>query len=267
MKTCIIKNSSNVHRIAHDGVNLLVCMKGGDYVYLTVPVEVFNQMCVAESAGKFLNAEVKAKYLYRPMMDDERRAMDEAEPVSPASLRGEGDRLIVPPLVNWPHPIDIKILDREVGVKYAKAGDAAFDLMAVTIRDPIDNEIEPAWPQVTFWLQPGEHVLIGTGIAMKLTPGLAGLVMPRSGLAKKHRVSVVNTPGLIDSGYTGEIGVLFENRGDEPFEIRQYDRIAQYMIVPTITPIFRVVADLEQTERGSAGFGSSGVAKGEDVVV
>ena len=178
-----------------------------------------------------------------------------------AHLQDSMRNMILPHRNNWDTAVDLKFLDPNVKVKYAKEGDAAFDLMAVTIRDPQDNDVEPAWPQMTFWLQPGQHVLIGTGIAMKLPIGLAGLVTPRSGLAKKLRVSVVNTPGLIDSGYTGEIGVLLENRGNEPFEIKQYDRIAQYLIVPAITPVFRVVDDLEHTERGASGFGSTGKEK------
>lgn len=290
MKVCI-PNSSNVRRIGHyfdtskgeaqEGT-LLTCLKGGDYAYLGVPEQVFQDFCAAESAGKFLNSQIKDKYQYRPMTEAECHMMATAEPMAPPSAASQHkvepmphstnpmDRmalagldhadmpnLIFPYLNNWPSVVDVKVLDPNIAIKYAKPGDAAFDLMASHVMHPtLDMELD--FP-VT--VEPGKHVLVGTGISMRLGVGLAGLVLPRSGSAKKQRISVVNSPGLIDGKYTGEIGVLFENRGDKPVKIKQYDRIAQYMIVPVITPIFRMVDDLGTTERGSGGFGSTGTEK------
>ena len=106
---------------------------------------------------------------------------------------------------------------------------------------------------------PGQRVSVGTGLAVEIPEGLAGLVMPRSGLALKHGIALVNSPGLIDSGYRGEVRVLLLNTDRErSFEIAPGDRIAQL----TVTPMAQVepveAADLDATPRGRGGFGSSG---------
>ena len=106
----------------------------------------------------------------------------------------------------------------------------------------------------------GERAAIGTGIAVEVPSGHAGLVLPRSGLALKHGIALVNAPGLIDSGYRGEIRVLLLNTDNEhDFEIEPGQRIAQLLIVPfaQATPI--EVGELSDTRRGLGGFGSSGV--------
>ena len=101
---------------------------------------------------------------------------------------------------------------------------------------------------------PGERASVGTGIAVAIPEGQAGLVIPRSGLAARHGISVVNAPGLIDSGYRGEIRVLLLNTDPgEPFEIEVGDRIAQLLVVP-----FVEAGELSASERGEGGFGSSG---------
>lgn len=108
-------------------------------------------------------------------------------------------------------------------------------------------------------LLPGEHATISTGIAIELACNVAGLVVPRSGLAAKHAVSVVNGPGLIDPGYRGTVGVVLINHGSEPFQVAVGDRIAQLLLTPVITPQIDVVTALTaDDERGVAGFGSSG---------
>jgi len=106
---------------------------------------------------------------------------------------------------------------------------------------------------------PGERASIGTGIAVAIPEGQAGLVIPRSGLAVRHGISVVNAPGLIDSGYRGEVRVLLLNtdRG-EPFTVEPGDRIAQLVLVRVETEELEEVAELDETARGVGGFGSTG---------
>jgi dUTP pyrophosphatase len=108
-------------------------------------------------------------------------------------------------------------------------------------------------------LGPGERISLGTGIAVEIPPGRAGLVLPRSGLAARHGIALVNAPGLIDSGYRGEVRVLLLNTDrEEPCEIRPGDRIAQLVLVAVEALDLVVVDELELSERGAGGFGSSG---------
>ena len=109
-----------------------------------------------------------------------------------------------------------------------------------------------------FSLWPGRRTTVPTGVALALPPGVAGLVLPRSGLAARHGISVVNGPGLIDPNYRGEIRVVLVNHGDARFEAAAGDRIAQLVLIPFLTPDALVVDDLPPTERGENGFGSSG---------
>jgi dUTP pyrophosphatase len=108
-------------------------------------------------------------------------------------------------------------------------------------------------------LAPGERASVGTGVAVAIPPGHAGLVVPRSGLAARHGISVVNAPGLIDSGYRGEVRVLLLNtdRG-ERFEVEPGDRIAQLVVVAAASPELVEVDTLDETARGAGGFGSTG---------
>jgi len=109
-------------------------------------------------------------------------------------------------------------------------------------------------------LPPGERGTVRTGIAIELAPGHAGLVMPRSGLAARHGIAIVNAPGLIDAGYRGELKVLLLNTDRaQPFEIAPGDRIAQLVIVAVATPLIVETEALAATLRGEGGFGSSGV--------
>lgn len=122
-------------------------------------------------------------------------------------------------------------------------GDAGLDLYAA----------EPAT------LGPGERATVATGIAVEIPDGLAGLVLPRSGLAAKHGIALVNAPGLIDSGYRGEVKVLLLNTDrTDPFEISPGDRIAQLVVSPVAETEPVEVAELEMSTRGAGGFGSSG---------
>jgi dUTP pyrophosphatase len=106
---------------------------------------------------------------------------------------------------------------------------------------------------------PGERASVGTGIAVAIPEGQAGLVIPRSGLAARHGMSVVNAPGLIDSGYRGEVRVLLLNTdATEPFTIEPGDRIAQLVLVRVEAEELEEVAELDETARGMGGFGSTG---------
>ncbi|MGB3977253.1 MAG: dUTP diphosphatase [bacterium] len=107
-------------------------------------------------------------------------------------------------------------------------------------------------------LMPGQWRLVSTGVRVAIPAGYEGQVRPRSGLALKYGVTLLNTPGTIDSDYRGIIGVILINLGDEPFVIHRGDRIAQLVITPIKQCIFEEVASLRQTQRGTDGFGSTG---------
>lgn len=128
----------------------------------------------------------------------------------------------------------------------AKPGDAGVDL-----RSTIDVEI-PAG---------GHRALVPTGVAIALPEGYAGFVQPRSGLALRHGVTVLNTPGLIDSGYRGELQVILINTDPtEPFRVTRGERIAQLVVQRVESPTFVEVDSLDETERGAGGFGHTGRA-------
>jgi dUTP pyrophosphatase len=125
----------------------------------------------------------------------------------------------------------------------AHEGDAGYDLHAAE----------------TLTIAPGERASVGTGIAVAIPEGQAGLVIPRSGLASRHGISVVNAPGLIDSGYRGELRVLLLNTDrEQPFSVEPGDRIAQLVLVRVETDGAVEVEELDETVRGVGGFGSTG---------
>lgn len=111
----------------------------------------------------------------------------------------------------------------------------------------------------TMSLAPGERTLVATGFAMALPPGYEAQIRPRSGLAYKHGISVVNTPGTIDADYRGEVKILLINHGSEKFEINRGDRIAQMVVAPVTQADFELVDSLSDTARGAGGYGSTGV--------
>lgn len=109
-------------------------------------------------------------------------------------------------------------------------------------------------------IEPGGRALIPTGIKIAIPRGYAGFIQPRSGLAHKHGISIVNSPGLIDSGYRGEVSVILINQDpNKSFKIRRGDKICQLVIQKIERAEFEVVGQLDKTERGKAGFGSSGI--------
>ena len=110
----------------------------------------------------------------------------------------------------------------------------------------------------TLWLEPGSRALVPTGLAMALPAGFEAQVRPRSGLAAKHGVTVLNTPGTIDADYRGEVKVILINLGDTAFEIARGDRIAQMVIAPVLQAEIEEVDILSETSRGAGGFGSTG---------
>jgi dUTP pyrophosphatase len=124
----------------------------------------------------------------------------------------------------------------------SRDGDAGYDLAT----------------RIEFVLAPGERTALPTGVALEIPPGHAGLVLPRSGHARRFGLSLVNAPGLIDSGYRGEVEVLLINHGSEPVVFHKGDRIAQLVIVAVPTVEFCEVDELGQSERGTGGFGSTG---------
>ena len=146
------------------------------------------------------------------------------------------------------YKLDVKILDPRLQdnlPQYPTAGAAGLDLRAC-----IDQAIE---------LEPGATELVPSGIAIHLTdPGLAAMVLPRSGLAHKHGIVLGNLVGLIDSDYQGQIFVSLWNRGGSAFTLNPMERIAQLVVVPVLQVKLNVVEDFAESERGAGGFGSTG---------
>ncbi len=108
------------------------------------------------------------------------------------------------------------------------------------------------------WIEPGQRTLVPTGFCLALPVGYEAQIRPRSGLALKHGVSVLNAPGTIDADYRGEIQVLLINLGDQAFCVRRGDRIAQMVVAPVTLAHYQEVENLDTTQRGSDGFGSTG---------
>ncbi|MBW4052444.1 MAG: dUTP diphosphatase [Proteobacteria bacterium] len=147
-------------------------------------------------------------------------------------------------------PLKVKILDPRIGAEfplpaYATRGSAGLDLRAC-----VDAPLE---------LAPGRAELVPTGMAIHLEdPGLAAVILPRSGLGHRHGIVLGNLVGLIDSDYQGQLMVSCWNRGREPFTIRPGERIAQLVVVPVVQMALEVVDSFEDSARGAGGFGHSG---------
>jgi dUTP pyrophosphatase len=146
------------------------------------------------------------------------------------------------------HQIDVKLLDarlREHPPAYATAGSAGLDLRAC-LNGPL-------------CLHPGETALIPSGLAIHLAdPGLAAMILPRSGLGHRHGIVLGNLVGLIDSDYQGQIFVSVWNRGRESFTVQPMERIAQLVVVPVLQVGFKLVDEFADSARGEGGFGSTG---------
>ena len=139
----------------------------------------------------------------------------------------------------------IKRLSKEVSLpKYETSGSSGMDLAAY-----IDSNIN---------INPGQTAIIPTGLALSIPKGFEVQIRPRSGLAAKKKISVLNTPGTIDADYRGEIKVILINLGPKPFKVEKGLRIAQMVVCPVVQAQLKEVNDLNETERGKGGFGSTG---------
>ena len=148
------------------------------------------------------------------------------------------------------HSLQAKILDPRLGDQfplphYATPGSAGLDLRAMLQQELI--------------LEPGQTVLIPTGLSLYIAdPGLAAMILPRSGLGHQHGIVLGNLVGLIDSDYQGELMVSCWNRGQQAFSIAIGERIAQLILVPVVQAHFELVSDFDESQRGAGGFGHSG---------
>ncbi|WP_155263630.1 dUTP diphosphatase [Sphingomonas segetis] len=141
--------------------------------------------------------------------------------------------------------IELKRLPHGEGLPapaYATSGSAGLDVVAAE----------------DLTLTPGQRHAVATGFAIAIPPGFEVQVRPRSGLALKHGITCLNTPGTIDEDYRGEVKVILANLGSEPFEVRRGERIAQLVPAPVLKTEFREVEELGETSRGAGGFGSTG---------
>ena len=146
--------------------------------------------------------------------------------------------------------LQIKLLDEGLPMpRYQHEGDAGLDLPS----------------RVDLVLEPGERATIPTGIAVAIPRGYAGFVLPRSGLASRHGIALVNSPGLVDSGYRGEMAIVMINTDKhEAFHIRRGDRIAQLVIQKVVEAVTVQIDNLDSTSRGEGGFGSTGRTSGRE---
>lgn len=145
----------------------------------------------------------------------------------------------------------IKLRPQAQAPQYMTDGAAGLDLFAA--------------PDEMVTIEPMKRALIPTGIAVDIPVGFEGQVRPRSGLALKKGITLPNSPGTIDSDYRGEVGVIMQNLGEEPFEVRAGDRIAQLIIAPVCRVDLQLVDSLEETERNGGGFGHTGVKERGDI--
>lgn len=144
--------------------------------------------------------------------------------------------------------IAVKLLPHHAGLprpSYMSEGSAGMDLIAA-VKEPMT-------------VSPGERILIPTGVALSIPPSYEGQVRPRSGLALKHGVTVLNSPGTIDSDYRGEIQVILINLGQNSFTIQRGDRIAQLVFSPCSRASFKILEELDVTKRNKGGFGHTGI--------
>jgi dUTP pyrophosphatase len=165
-------------------------------------------------------------------------------------LSGALESAATPPADGGPRPLKVRILDRRIGSEFplpqhATPGSAGVDLRACV--------------EAPLVVAPGETHLIPTGLAIHLDdPGLAAVLLPRSGLGHKHGIVLGNLVGLIDSDYQGQVLVSCWNRGAQPFTVQPGERIAQLVVVPVVQVRLEVVEEFGESRRGDGGFGHSG---------
>lgn len=221
MLVCMTEvESTNIAAVGHDGHDCLYLRfhNGGTYKYTGVPPHLATEMAKAESIGKFFHAFINNKYPYEKVAE---------APTAPASPAWEDEN------------VSVAIVGK---LKTSTEFSAGYDLYATGATV----------------LEPGQRCLISTGVSIAMPDNLCALVLPRSGLAAKHGVTVTNAPGLIDPDYRGEIGVILHNLGREPFRVVEGDKIAQLLFTPFLRPKFLHVKKLSETQRGEGGFGHTG---------
>ncbi len=151
------------------------------------------------------------------------------------------------PRTSMMREILVQVLEHGVGLELpqrATEGSSGVDLRAAVTGDVIIN--------------PGDTALIPTGLIVSIPQGFEWQIRPRSGNALRHGITVLNSPGTVDSDYRGEVGVILANLGHAPFNVRRGDRIAQAVLAPVFPPVLTVVHQLEETDRGEGGFGHTG---------
>lgn len=233
MQVVKIEGSSNIFAIGHDGSDLFVEMKGGTYKYFDVPVGMFEDMQLAPSAGKYLNEFIKPHFRY----EEASLAFAAPRPVSTPTVSLDESSVIVATGISM---IQVELVGK---LTHSTDGAAGYDLHSTE----------------SLCIYPGQRARVGTGVHLKMPPWMAALVVPRSGLAMKYGITVVNAPGLIDPDYTGEIGVILHNLGNERFDISVGTRIAQLMFTQFCAPELIQVETVETgSKRGAGGFGSTG---------
>ena len=150
----------------------------------------------------------------------------------------------------------------DIKIQWLEGADPAIKLPSYETEHAAGADVRANFPpearEAGLVLEPGARALIPTGFAMEIPPEFEVQVRPRSGLALKHGISMVNTPGTIDADYRGPIGILLINHGTEPFHIQHGERIGQMVVAPVVQGAYSVVETLGDTVRGTGGFGSTG---------
>lgn len=147
-----------------------------------------------------------------------------------------------------------------IAIQWAEGADQALGLPRYETDGAAGADLRAQLVGGSCVIAPGARMAIPTGLCMEIPAGYEVQIRPRSGLARRHGLTMVNTPGTIDSDYRGEVQVLLINLGADPVEIAHGDRIAQMVVAPVIQARFQTVEQLSETERGASGFGSTGVA-------
>jgi dUTP pyrophosphatase len=147
----------------------------------------------------------------------------------------------------------------QVNVRATRVGAVETPVPAYQSVDAAGMDL-PAAVEDDVTIEPGKRALVPTGWAFAIPPGFEGQVRPRSGLALRHGVTVLNTPGTVDADYRGEVKVVLANFGDQTFVVRRGDRIAQLVVAPVAKVDLQVTTSLDVTDRGADGYGSTGVA-------
>lgn len=145
-----------------------------------------------------------------------------------------------------------------IGVSWTDRADQTWGLPAYETPGAAGSDLRANLPEGVIVLEPGARALVPTGLRFEIPQGFEVQVRPRSGLALKHGITLVNSPGTIDSDYRGEVGIIVLNTGAEQFEITHGQRIAQIVVAPVVQAVFEIATEISDTRRGSGGFGSTG---------